>query len=460
MAVNFDYSRAGRPVSSRGDGFSRRRRAGAAALAAAVLAIAASVPAAAQYAGKVPEQSKTNAPELRAVAVLEWTGDPGHPKASRLVPITLWNGEQLQDASIYMAQPEPLALQSDVEYKLKDKGKTIGYYDVERAGQSQGSWVGFGTWKPLTPPKPAEAPKQVAKIEGDDSGRPILHRASHADDSGAKTGASAPPPDPDRPRLAEPAKKKDAAENPHNEVAYSQPIANLPDPDRPHLFHGKASDAGTPVLPTLAGLPPDMHQTIAVSETGDHPDHIWTYSWASPEEEAKMRSEMEAMARKALAPAAPPAKPQPEHHPGASHRRARAAVPPTPLPTQIPLEDEQFHVFQLTYGGPATMIFSAHTAGGGAQEKFVTLIGQPDIYGNVMVLFKHITSADNLDSDPAMRLIDPVDALGDNRGDLLFELRGATRREFALYRVVNGRMQKLFTSLPESVALPAAPPAN
>ena len=139
MAVVIDYSRPGRPVSWRGGGFSRHCRARTGALTAFALAFAASVPVAAQYAGKVPEQSKASGPELRAVAVLEWTGDPGHPKASRLVPITIWDSQELQDASIYMAQPEPLALQSDVEYKLKDKGKTIGYYDVQRAGQSQGA---------------------------------------------------------------------------------------------------------------------------------------------------------------------------------------------------------------------------------------------------------------------------------------------------------------------------------
>lgn len=456
MAVIFNYSRAGRSVSLRGGGFSRHGRAQICALTVAAVAIAASIPVAAQYAGKVPEQNKASGPDLRALAVLEWTGDPGHPKTSRLVPIALWDGHDLQDASIYMAQPEPLALQSDVEYKLKENGKTIGYYDIARAGQSQGAWVGFGSWKPLTLPKPAEPPRQVADFGGDESGRPVLHRAGHAADSSSKTGTTAPPPDPDRPTLKEAPKKAESAKDPQNDVAYSQAIANVPDPDRPRLFHGKASDSGPSVLPTLAGLPPEMHQTIAVSETGDHTDHIWTYSWASPDDEAKMKSAMEDAARKALAPRAPAATPQPEHRPSIARRHARVAA----LPPPIALEDEQFHVFQLTYGGPATMIFSARTAGSGAQEKFVTLIGQPDLYGNAMLLFKHMTSADDLDNNPAMRLIDPVDAMADNRGELLFELRGATQREFALYRVMNGQAQKLFTSLPESVVMPAAPPAS
>lgn len=451
MAIIFDYSRPGRPVSSRAGGFPRPILAPA--LTAALLL--AALPVAAQYAGKVPEQNKTNGPNLRAVAVLEWTGDPSHPKASRLVPITLWDGQDLQDASIYMAQPEPIALQSDVEYKLKQNGKTIGYYDVTSAGQTQGTWVGFGAWKDLAKPAPPAPPQKIEDAANDNSGPPVLHRKNHPDDSSGKPSAPAPAPDPDRPTLHEPAKPaRPAAEQPQSDQAYSAPIASAPDPDRPHLFHGKASDTGSPVLPTLAGLPPDMHQTIAVSDAGDRPDHEWTYSWASPGDENKMKSALEDIARKDLAPPPPAAPSRPvTHSRTVTRRRAKPAPPPPPMP----LEDEQFHVYQLTYGGPATMVLSAHTQGAGAEEKFITLIARPDLYGNVMVLFKNITDASDLDANPVMQIIDPVDAMADNRGELLFELRGATQREFALYRVVNGRVEKLFTTTPESVAMPAGP---
>jgi hypothetical protein len=39
-----------------------------------------------------------------------------------------------------------------------------------------------------------------------------------------------------------------------------------------------------------------------------------------------------------------------------------------------------------------------------------------------------------------------VDALADNRGELLFELRGAGARQFALYRIYRGTAEKLFVS--------------
>jgi hypothetical protein len=45
-----------------------------------------------------------------------------------------------------------------------------------------------------------------------------------------------------------------------------------------------------------------------------------------------------------------------------------------------------------------------------------------------------------------MRLVDAVDAMADNRGELLFELRGTSERQFALYRVLRGQAEKLFVS--------------
>jgi hypothetical protein len=102
------------------------------------------------------------------------------------------------------------------------------------------------------------------------------------------------------------------------------------------------------------------------------------------------------------------------------------------------------------------MVLSAHTTGTGEQEKFVTLIAQPDLYGGVVVLVKNVTDAAHLDLTPRMRLVDAVDAEADNRGELLFELRGATDRQFALYRVLRGDATRIFLSGPESIAAPVA----
>ena len=230
-------------------------------------------------------------------------------------------------------------------------------------------------------------------------------------------------------------------------------MPDVTDPNRPKLLRGKPANEGQSVLPTLMGLPPDMQQAVAVSDAKNRPEHLWTYSWSNPDDEAKMKADLEDIARKALGltPPKPAAAPAPRRTATAAHAKAKPAPPPPP---PAPLLDEQFRVFELAYGSGATMVLSARTDGTGVQEKFVTLVAQPDLYGNVLVLLKNVTDAAHLDDNPRMRLVDAVDAMADNRGELLFELRGATQRQFALYRVLRGQVNKLFTSGPGGIAPP------
>src|SRR5215472_6923221 len=179
--------------------------------AAFAAALALPLVSAAQYPGQISKKSK-DTPDLRAVAVLEWTGEIGKPKACRVVPITVFNGEKLQDAGIYMARPQPLALSGEVEYELKYNGKTVGLFDIENAGQEQGSWVGYGKWRPLPAPKQPKmaAPEKIDEPAEDE--KPVLHRKPHSGQSsgsdskssGSSTthsGQADAHDDPDRPTL-------------------------------------------------------------------------------------------------------------------------------------------------------------------------------------------------------------------------------------------------------------------
>ncbi|MDR3750862.1 MAG: hypothetical protein P4K94_05185 [Terracidiphilus sp.] len=465
----------------------------------------------AQYPGQVAKSDK-DTPEMRAIAVVEWTGDADKPKNSRIVPVTVLDQGELQDGGIYLARPEPLALASEVEYELEQNGKPTGLFVVQHAGQEQGSWVGYGSWKALPKPRTGPSQEDLARLHIDDdvqSDLPVLHRKHHADDapasgtgkgggsgsggtassgqapatdpdrptlhkkspsdSGSDTGttssspaadpdrptlhkkttsddsASAPASDPDRPVL----KKKKAQPASDNDIGHVDSLPGVTDPDRPRLKRGKSSGNNLEVLPRLLGLPPDMHQVVAVSDAKSTPVHPWTYSWANPDDENRMKSALEDIARDALglnppAPAPAPA-PTPTPKKTAIHRNAKPAPPPPP-PPPAPLLDEKFRVFELAYGSGATLVLSAHTGGQEAPEKFVTLVAQPDLYGNVLVLLKSVTDAAHLDEKPRMSLVDAVDAMADNRGELLFELRGATQRQFALYRVLRGQAEKLFVS--------------
>lgn len=472
-------------------------------LATVCLAFAAAV-APAQYSGRVTTKPKT--PELRAVAVLEWTGDAGKPKACRIVPVTIFDGEKLNDASIYMSRPEPLAIAGEVEYQLKDNGKTIGLFDIKNTGQEQGSWVGYGEWKPVPNPTPAFAATAPPVVDEDDSDdKPVLHRKKHPDetpaptsdnkaadktgnktdtakqqpapdddsdrpklhkhdDSGTGTDTSSTKPDEktsspqssssssdntastgnsddDRPVLKKPKKQKKEDED----ISRSESLPQITDPDRPRLQRGKSNADNLKVVPSLMGLPDDMQQAVAVSDAQNHPDHPWVYSWANPTDGANMKAQMEDLARTTLGlnqPPPPAAKPAP-HRPGVA---AKKTPPPPPPPPPAQLQDENFRVFELAYGSGATMVLTADTGGPLAQEKFVTIIGQPDLYGKLQVILKNVTDGTHLDETPHMRIVDAVDALADNRGELLFELRGETSRQFVLYRVMRGRADKLFVS--------------
>ncbi len=441
----------------------------------AAMGLLAALPIWCQYPGQISKKAN-DVPILRAVGVLEWTGEPGKPKKSRLVPITVFDGEDLQDGGIYLARPAPMALASEVEYELEKNGKTIGLFDINSAGQEQGSWVGFGAWKPLPVVVPKRAAPVLSAIDDEGSDRPVLHRKVHPGDapaggkgggsgsggsSGSGSSSPAPAPDPDRPTLhkkttsddagnsgAGPAPDSDrptlkAGKNKKKQVAdvgYVESLPSVTDPDRPRLLRGKSTGNGPPVLPTLMGLPSDMQQTVAVSDARNLPDHPWSYTWANADDEAKMKAALEDVARDALGLKPPQPAPVPTR--STARRKAKPAPPPPPAP----LLDEQFRVFELAYGSGATLVLSARTDGPVAQQKFVTLVAQPDLYGNVLVLLKNVTDSRHLDDTPRMRLVDAVDAEADNRGELLFELRGTTQRQFALYRVLRGQAEKLFVT--------------
>lgn len=489
MAVSLHYSRGECPVSlPKANVFFARQTFLAVAVGLVSLAVSA------QYPGQVTKKSK-DAPPLRSIAVLEWTGDEGKPKNSRLVPVTVFDGQALQDGNVYLARPQPLALAGEVEYELEKNGKSIGLFDIKNAGQEQGSWVGYGAWKPLPsatakPPAPVldegagadddkpvlhrkhpEASSTAGKESGSDAStpsapadpdRPTLHKKTSAgdpnnktasSDSGSKTDDSAS--DPDRPTLH----KKDSpanagaapASDPDRPVlhAKAKPIARdeesagSTDPDRPRLKRGKYSGNGLEVLPSLMGLPPDMQQAVAVSDAKSKPEHPWDYAWANPADAAKMKDALEVMARDALGLTASPAPAHVVRRTATTNKARPKLVAPAP---PVPIPDEQFRVFELAYGSGATAVLTAHTDGPLDKQKFVTLVAQPDLYGNVRVLLKSVTDGSHLDDTPRMHLVDAVDAMADNRGELLFELRGATQRQFALYRVLRGTAEKLFVS--------------
>ena len=122
------------------------------------VAAACALPAHAQYPGHVDEEKQQNGTHLRATAILEYTGDLGKIKESRLVPIVVWDGMQYQPGGLYLAQPAPLAVLSGTQYELEAAGKPTGFFNIKDSEDLAGLWIGVGSFEAPPPPKPKASP--------------------------------------------------------------------------------------------------------------------------------------------------------------------------------------------------------------------------------------------------------------------------------------------------------------
>jgi hypothetical protein len=217
------------------------------------------------------------------------------------------------------------------------------------------------------------------------------------------------------------------------------------DPGRPNLHHGKPTSAMTETdLPKLTGLPPNLHQMVAVSDAVNRDPHPFTLEWDDPAQHQAVLQKMQGLAQaqlaaygKPTATAAPAPKKTTTTTPAKSHRAA------APAPS-VPLLDEDLKAYTLSYGGAATYVYSANTGGTGAALRYVTIVAQADGLGDIKPAIQNVTDAAHLDRSPKMQFVDVVDAEASNRASLLFELRSQNARQFALYRVIASHPEQIF----------------
>jgi hypothetical protein len=440
---------------------------------------------------------------VRAVGVYEWTGDMAKPTASRLIPVSLYINSTLEDADVYLARPVPFALETGNVYELMKSGASAGQVDLEYARKLQmadgdgNEWLGYGSFKALAAVKKSPAlrasktlpvivssgddsrphfgkangtaapaagtkdggaaakPDAGSSTADDDSDRPTMIRRKPDADSTTATTASSPSAnennpedDPDRPTLKRrtPAEAKKAkAEAESSGTGAVESLNN--DPDRPNLHYGKPAGSSTGVdLPKLVGMPSNLHQMVAVSDAVDRDPHDFVRPWADPAERASVLQKMEAMARAKLADyagvpvAVPAAAPKKTIHGRVRHTANKApATPPV-----VALLDEQLNGYTLSYGGAATYVFMAHTAGTGAALRYVTVVAQADDLGELKPALQSVTDGSHMDRTPEMKFVDVVDVDASNRASLLFELRAQSSRQFVLYRVIASEAQLIF----------------
>ncbi len=274
------------------------------------------------------------------------------------------------------------------------------------------------------------------------------------------------------------------------------------DPDRPTLSHKTMADD---TVKALTGMPADLHQAVAVSDPVTRDPHPFARTWEDPAERTRTLAAMAAVARvrvaaylaenklvpsaEVIAPTLPthstegtaaatengsgaPPKLQrgrPSEY-GADttpvvtpHKTAAAAAhPPAKKPIKatpaspLLLRNEEIAGFTLSYGGLPTFVYTASVPAALAHPgdlpatathptAFVTLVAQRLASGELQVALGTVTDSLHLDRGPRLHLVDAVDPDASHRASLLFDMRGGTSRQFALYRLTSARAENTFT---------------
>ncbi|HYA94800.1 MAG TPA: hypothetical protein VEC95_00880 [Terriglobales bacterium] len=382
-------------------------------------------------------QSKKKEKGLRALAVVEMTADG--KSATRLIPVAILVNGRFWDASIYLADPRPMALEPGNVYEVERSGKPLGFFTVTAASEDKDRWSAMGDWQPQVE-KPPTAAKPAPSWHAEDDDRPVLHKR-HPETS-------------DQPAAASPGPSSASAPATSSSTAASSPSAPVDDPNRPLLRRGKPNPPPQgpeeqPVQPSAPPRPAESKPAApsktaevlpAISDAGGPDPHSYAYPW-TPDEQQKLTK---AVSDIALAEVTRHAKgiPALRHSPAAAFDQTTVRVfdvdsnnnPEVVLTARIPAA-----------AAPAPGSRAAKPAAAAPAFFFyVTVVGQPDLYGQMRKLFSSVTDSAHLDAFPRLELIDAVDAEGTGRGNLLFRAWSGDTASYRLYHVGPDSLRKLF----------------
>jgi hypothetical protein len=218
---------------------------------------------------------------------------------------------------------------------------------------------------------------------------------------------------------------------------------------------GVAADTGPPTLkrgiPSEASVttkspatppstaPPTTASTTTASGVAADPGPPTLKRGVPPKASVTTKSSATPPAAATPPPSQASKKAAPTHTAAKGHRKAAA-------PLQVTLADEDLRGYTLSYGGAPTYVYQAHTVETGSVMRYITVVAQDNGMGQLKIALASVTDAAHLDRTPWMRLVDAVDVEASNRASLLFELRGQTSRQFALYRIIATKPEQIFVT--------------
>ena len=428
--------------------------------------------------GSAMAQQRRQQKTPRALALVEWPAK-GKP---RVVPIAILIDGRFYDASIYMADPVPMALEYGNVYEVEKTGEPEGFVTINLPRQTaSGQWTAEAKYQSKQEVLAATAKKAEPSVRPDPvEGPPKLTKGGAKAAAPAPTATPAPAkPEPaptasgddDRPRLTKPGETKpseptaapSAAPASSAQAQPAQRPAEAPDTSgRPRLRRGvpvETSEESAPApavarastetngarsAQALAGSPVKILPAIS-DAGGPEPRSFVMPGSETPRDQ--LVSGMEDLARAALQKFA------------AGHGGANVGA----------LENVDVRAFDLSLANQATVVLtaSAHQAPAPPPTKsrrgkrepvestppvdayltyWVTVVARENYNGEMRQLQAWTTDSRHLDAYARMELIDAVDADGDGRGELLFRAINDLGRNFVIYRVAPDQLVSLYDS--------------
>jgi hypothetical protein len=214
-------------------------------LASAVLLLAC----AGLLTSAVAQRRKTH--KLRATALVEVTTDAKGVSVTHVIPITVLDDGQFQDASTYKASPRPMALENGIVYEAQTSGIPVANATILSGANSNG-WTALGRWQIVT--APVKKPDASPSVRTPNDGRPVLHRATgSASDSSAPSPGTPSPSSPSPSATPAPGSSSTTSSSSTDD----RPVLHRPNESAPPTASGTPSPASTPT-PSPSSTPGDQ----------------------------------------------------------------------------------------------------------------------------------------------------------------------------------------------------------